>query len=367
MSVFVRAPRSLAVLCAGILILAGCDTLFSDDTTDGPGDFDVTCSIDASNFIDGGVVQDGIPSLEDPTFTDADRATYLAPTDRVIGLIVDDGPYAVPHNILWWHEIANIDFESIDLAVTYCPLTGSSMAFDRAAIDGRTFGVSGLLFDNNLTMFDRGSDESLWPQMNVAAGCGPLDGTQLTMYPVVEMTWEGWRELHPDTQVISDNTGFARTYTTDGYPYGDYEELNNDRLLDPSTPIDERRPPKERLLGVPGADGGMAFPFGLLQDDEPHRVVHETVDGTELVVFWDEERQAAMAFHPEVDGDVLQFTVEGGAIVDEATGSTWTVDGTAVSGTFAGTRLPAVSDAYVAFWFAWAVFEPETAIWGLEE
>ncbi|MEX0601117.1 MAG: DUF3179 domain-containing (seleno)protein, partial [Rhodothermales bacterium] len=148
----------------------------------------------------------------------ADQATYLVDDSRVIGLHFDGKPTAIPHNILWHHEIVNLNGSDMDLAVTYCPLTGSSMAFDRADLNGAEFGVSGLLFKNNLTMYDRRSGESLWPQMNREAGCGPNAGTALTMFPVVEMTWGGWRELHPDTEVISANTGFSRGYREEHYP-----------------------------------------------------------------------------------------------------------------------------------------------------
>lgn len=281
----------------------------------------------------------------------------------MIGLVVDGQPIAVPHNILWWHEIINFNFDGIRLAVTYCPLTGSSLAFDRAVIDGNEFGVSGLLFQNNLTMFDRTNQESLWPQMNRQADCGPRLGAELTTFPVIEMQWAGWRALHPDTRVVSNNTGFSRNYTPSGYPYGDYERIDNNRLLF-DMPIDDRRPPKERVLGIPaGGSESIAFPFGALDADGPARVVETTVDGERIVVFWSRERRGAMAFRPVVNGQPTAFTVRDGRIVDEATESTWTIDGTATEGPLAGTRLTSVQEAYVAFWFAWAAFEEATRLW----
>ena len=101
----------------------------------------------------------------------------------MIGIEVDGQYVAIPHNILWWHEIVNFNTLGVPLAVTYCPLTGSSMVFDRSGVDGNTFGVSGLLFLNNLIMFNRtaeGTTESLFPQMMRGARCGPLDGQTLT-------------------------------------------------------------------------------------------------------------------------------------------------------------------------------------------
>ena len=102
-----------------------------------------------------GAARDGIPALTDPTLVPVGDAKtdYLLGTDRVIGLEVAGEYIAIPHNILWWHEIVNLN--DVGLAVTYCPLTGSSMVFDRAAAEGAELGTSGLLFKNNLVMYDR--------------------------------------------------------------------------------------------------------------------------------------------------------------------------------------------------------------------
>ena len=355
-----RFPRRLplGILVAITVLLIACDS--SPSSRSGGSVFE-NCLPDNENLVDGGVPKDGIPALTDPSLVgpEADEASYLADTSRVIGLLGGDAPLAVPHNILWSHEIVNLTWGDRPLAVTYCPLTGSSLAFDRSAVDGAEFGVSGLLLDNNLVMYDRRNDESLWPQMNRAATCGTAEGTGLEMVPVVEMRWSRWKALHPDTRVISSETGHNFSYGQNSYPYGDYEQKNNDRLLFDRTPIDDRRPPKERILGIPaGADGGLALPFGILNNGAPARVVEVTVGGRNVVVFWSRSARAAMAF--EVPA---AFAVENGEIVDRETGSVWTVEGRAVEGPRRGEQLTPVRQAYVAFWFAWAVFHPETAIW----
>jgi hypothetical protein len=184
------------------------------------------CRIPTDKIVDGGVGKDGIPALTDPPFVgiSAAQTDYLSDSSRVIGLLSGGKALAVPHNILWHHEIVNVnDWEGRTFSVTYCPLTGSSLVFDRSAVGGAEFGISGLLFGNNLVMYDRRSDQSLWPQMNQRAGCGPATGTALEMLPVFEMRWVHWKSLHPNTKVVSSQTGYSRNYTPDGYPYGDYE------------------------------------------------------------------------------------------------------------------------------------------------
>lgn len=289
-------------------------------------------------------------------------AAYVRPTDRVIGLVVGGQAIAVPVNIGWWHEIINLDIAGLNLAVSYCPLTGSSLVFERQAISQAAFGVSGLLFMNNLVMYDRNGSPSLWPQMVRGARCGSRAGTQLSMYPAVEMTWPSWLALHPETRVVSSSTGHNRNYQS--YPYGDYERENNAFLLAPVPRIDGRRPPKERVLGivVPNGDG-LAIPFGLLRAKPGRRVVTTTVGAEPAVVFWDPAAAGAAAFRPSASGQALTFRALDNGYEDDQTGSKWTLEGRAVSGPLAGSALQPVGDVFVAFWFAWALFYPDAALW----
>ena len=311
----------------------------------------------------GGVVKDGIPALTNPPLVAPDGAgvEYLRPSDRLIGIQVGDEHIAVPHNLLWYHEVVNFDFADLKLAVTYCPLTGSSLVFDRRAVDGAELGVSGLIYRNNLIMYDRRAEESLFPQMLRSGACGPEAGRSLGQYPSVEMSWEGWRSLYPDGRVVSRETGFNKRY--DVYPYDDYDVLENTRTLFPAE-LDPRRPPKERVLGIPvGPAGGMAYPFGILAEKR-RQAVHRRVDGEPIVVFWDRDLQAAVAYVGTVGSQELTFEVRSGFFQDEETGSRWSFDGHALSGPMEGRTLEGYADAYVAYWFAWAAFQPATDVWG---
>jgi hypothetical protein len=351
--------RNIALLVPALL-------LFGCNDADGPASVtpgELECTIPSGQIFDGGPGKDGIPALENPRLVgiESPELAYLRDGDRVIGLLRNGQAIAVPHNIGWWHEIVNLDIEGLQVAVTFCPLTGSSLAFDRSGADGATFGVSGLLYQNNLIMYDRNRPESLWPQMARSARCGARTGTTLAMVPVIEMTWAAWRGLHPDTRVISGDLGLGRNYTL--YPYGSYDQEGNEQLLFPLQNVDRRRPVKERVLGIPLAGGGMAFPFGELARAGDVAVVPFESDGEDLVVLWDERARAAMAYRPIAAGQTLTLEVRVGAIVDRETESTWDVDGLARSGVLRGQRLEAVAEAHVAFWFAWAAFNESTQIW----
>ena len=167
-----------------------------------------------------GAVRDGIPAVQ---LRDSDLVEwgsvwldFLLPTDRVIGLEVDGEYLAVPLNILWWHEILNLNEHG--LAITYCPLTGSSMVFERAVVAGAEFGVSGLLFKNNLVMYDRTEDHSsLWPQMLPGGFCGSEIGQSARLLPpcphVLELgdDPDGWLRTcvdpEPEALVVSSYDG----------------------------------------------------------------------------------------------------------------------------------------------------------------
>lgn len=364
-------PRTAtaAVLLAVSSLAGGC----SGPETSGPERpaeaATLSCSVDQTQILDGGVGRDGIPALTDPDLARAGDPTlsFLRPSSLVVGLRVDGRAIAVPENILWYHEIVNFDLPGRSVAVSLCPLTGSFLTFDRSSVEGREFIVSGLLFRNNLIMTFR-NGETLFPQMSRGARCGPRrdEFDDLAMYPTILVRWDHWRELHPETEVVSSATGFDRRYTV--YPYGDYDTRSNATTLFPISRVDARRPPKERQLGIPSGDGGLAVPFGQLEKAGDAVADSVNVGGDPMFVFWKREARAAMAYRPvaELPGGGIRrlgFRVSGGDIVDRETGSTWTVDGRAVSGPLEGAELRPVPEAYPAFWFSWALFQPGTAIW----
>lgn len=363
-------------LCSGLALAtvsaAGCSGDAGTSPDDGGLILTVLCQEIQDEIVSAGP-RGGIPALTDPDLVgpDSPLIDFLLPTDRVIGLEINGEYLAIPHNILWWHEIAN--FIDHGLTVTFCPLTGSSMVFQRQGDEGDEFGVSWLLFKNNLVMYDRagsGVEESLWPQMLAGARCGPSEGQDLVMYPALEIEWADWKALHPDTRVLSGATGFGRDYTR--YPYGDYEVEDNIATLDPLDEFDDRRPPKERVLGIPYRDGGgIAFPFGALRSVGDLAAIQATVGSADeasalsvpIVVFWDSRAAAAMAYGTSIAGQSLTFEVRDGTFVDLEKGSQWSIEGKALSGPFVGKSLDKIAEAYVSFWFAFSTFYPNPGLW----
>lgn len=326
--------------------------------------------VDVSRLISGGPPPDGIPAIRDPKFDRASDVDFLEPDEPVLVLRVGDVERAYPVQILIWHEIANDTIGDVPVVVSYCPLCNSALAFDRRVADRvLTFGVSGRLFNSDLVMFDR-QTESLWPQIQGRAVAGVLTGEELMPYPVQTLPWAEWSQANPDGLVLNRDTGFDRGYGRN--PYIGYDTPDEDPfLLD--VDADARLAAKERVVGVgDGPDAVAVVARRLVRQG----VVDLEVSGKPVVLLARRGLVSALdkatiaagrdvgvtgSFSPVVDGQPLSFERRDGAFVDEQTGTTWSVQGVATEGPLAGSRLEQVQHVDT-FWFAWALFQPDTTI-----
>ena len=138
-----------------------------------------------------------------------------------MGVDLDGEAVAYPIRILNWHEVVNDVVGGKPVVVTYCPLCGSGVVFDGRVGGKRVlFGVSGLLYNSDVLLYDRDT-ESLFSQLMMKAITGPYRGTGLEVLPAVATTWKAWRRRHPDTKILSPALPFGRDYGTD--PYAGYQ------------------------------------------------------------------------------------------------------------------------------------------------
>ena len=353
---------------AAAMALLGCSG--STDGGTGPRDppdptdpsSSLVCTISSDKIFSGGVARDGIPALNNPEVAPGDQS-FMGDDERVLGLVVSGQARAYPIGILWWHELINDTLGGLPVLVSYCPLTGSGIAFD-PRINGelRSFGVSGLLFENNLIMFDR-TKESLWNQMLLGSQCGPDRGTALTRLPMIEATWGQWKQMHPNTTFVTTNTGFPRDYRL--YPYENYDDPNNPETLYPTSRFSTQRPPKELILGVQDGSSAVAFPFGTLTELGLVVALNDSIGTTPLLVMFLADDQVAIGFDRRVNGQTLTFSVADFAaptFSDAETGSIWDATGVAIAGPLQGSRLAMHPDAITVFWFAWSVYYPSTRL-----
>ena len=247
--------------------------------------------IPKAEILSGGPGKDGIPSLTEPAIVEAVAADGLEPADRVAGVFIGGQARAYPLRILVWHEIVNDTLGGEPIAVTYCPLCDSVAAFDRRTPGGiKEFGVSGLLYNSNVLMFDRGGKpEGLWSQLKAQAVSGPQAGQTLRTLSVELTTWADWRARHPETNVLSMKTGIPRDYATN--PYAGY--FDRPGLLFPARPKSDRLPEKEKVLGVWAADGtAKAYPISAFADRREPVQFRDRIGGRSLTLRYEPESRS---------------------------------------------------------------------------
>jgi hypothetical protein len=210
-----------------------------------------------NNTLSGGPGKDGIPAVGSPEYTTLEEGDgWLLPEDIVFGIEYDGLVAAYPQRILVWHEIVNETLGDKDITISYCPLTGTAIGFlgNLAQDIQSTFGVSGKLVNSNLIMYDRATD-SYWPQILGTAINGISKGFKLVEFPVTWTTWEKWKTAHPETKVLSRETGFIRNYDVGGDPYGSYvpepqRYYISDQILFRPVNEDDRLSPKAVVVGI---------------------------------------------------------------------------------------------------------------------
>lgn len=203
--------------------------------------------IDPSKIIGGGPPKDGIPSIDEPKFVSmSDADEWIKDNELVLALSYKGVERVYPLQIMVWHEIVNDIIAGDPVLITYCPLCGSGIAYERK-IDGEEveFGTSGKLYNSNLVMYDRKTD-SYWTQIDGLAIVGELTGMKLTPISIDTVVWRDWRVSHQDAQVLSRNTGYSRQYGYD--PYGSYYE--DSFVFFPVDAKDDRVHPKTVVFGI---------------------------------------------------------------------------------------------------------------------
>ena len=219
-------------------------------------------SVDLSRLKQGCSARDCIPSIDNPKYVSAEEARHVTDDAIVITLSYKGEYRAYPARILDRHEIVNDTVAGDSIAVTWCPLCGSAVGIHRE-IGGEIteFGVSGVLYNSDLVLYDRAT-ETLWDQIEARGIVGPLTGVQLDLLPVSMSKWAGWREAHPDTLVLSADTGFDFDYTQDHY--AKYRGSND--LMFPVSNTDDRVAAKTVVFGFDLKSGAIAYTESLLSE-----------------------------------------------------------------------------------------------------
>ncbi len=313
------------------------------------------------NIRSGGPPKDGIPPIDNPEYISIEDADeILEDKDIVFVMETGDSFYVYPQRILVWHEIVNEEIDGVKYSLTYCPLTGSAIGYygELKGIE-TSYGTSGKLINSNLVMYDRETD-SYWPQILGLSIRGESKGESLDMFRVVWTSWELVKEKYPEAFVLSENTGFIRTYGHD--PYGQYTSPDSYyNTGDPYFPVmhsDSRLNPKEVVVGIKIDGEPVAVSKKSVAEK---RAINFNVEKTFLVAFYDEELDSVNVFNASHKNGVHSFIFQDNNLIDEDSGSLWLADGTCISGEFESSKLIPV-DHFDVMWFGWVAYYPDTGL-----
>jgi hypothetical protein len=303
----------------------------------------------------GGVRQDGIPPLRSPRMIPAAEADWLADDHVVFGLEVNGHARAYPRRILAWHELFTDEIGGVAVAGVYCTLCGTVILY-RTSLEGVDYqlGTSGFLYRSNKLMYDR-TTQSLWSTIWGRPVIGPLvgRGIQLERGSVVTTSWREWRRRHPETRVLSLDTGHQRDYS-EGAAYRDY--FATDELMFNVPKLDRRLKNKAEVLTMvleEPPSGPLAIAADFLAANPLH---HDRLGEIDIVVLTD--RSGANRVYRTGGLRFAQWDRDRTAV--DTAGDSWQLSEGRLSAAD-GRQLPRLA-AQRAFWFGWYAAYPETRL-----
>ena len=310
-------------------------------------------SISLNTVADGGVGKDGIPSIDNPRFISANDVDYLTDNELVIALKVGNEIKVYPERIMGLHEVVNDVIGGKAIAMTFCPLTGTAIAFERSIENNTTtLGVSGLLYNSNLILYDRSTD-TRWSQMTYQAIYGELICESLDLVPSVVLSWGTLRKLYPEAKVLSTNTGFDRSYVDP--PLSSLISTNSTPVF-PYHPMDRSLPNYKRVHVIIGPTRASVYEKSDQREaffDGDHVIVSDP-NGNFFVSFFKDDTKSLELSHAD------------DSILKDLDGNHYNIFGEVISGPNLGSKLRP-TNSYVGYWFAVAAMHPDFDIFSTEQ
>lgn len=328
-------------------------------------------SIDYNELVSGGPSRDGIPPIDKPKFVSINQAkTWIKDNEPLIFVKIHNKTKAYPLQVLIWHEIVNDKLSDKKISITFCPLCNASIVFNRT-IDGKVydFGTSGLLRNSDLVMYDR-QTQSLWQQFTGTSIVGDMTGIKLQEINSSILSFKDIYKRFPRTQILSKATGHNRDYGRN--PYSGYDDINQSPFM-LKLPTDPRLKPMRRVATVSIKGKDKAYSYKILRNK---KVINDNFEDKKLTLFYKDKIASALdkseisqskdigsvlVYNRVINNKVLDFYYKKGYF-DKQTNSQWNIFGEAIKGELKGSKLtPIIHGSH--FWFAWAIFKPETIIY----
>lgn len=320
------------------------------------------------------LMPDGIPPIDEPKFWDREKAeNYYFAHEPVVALEIKGTTKAYPLSVLMYHEIVNDDVGGKAVSVTYCPLCNTAVVYDRRLeFEGESylldFGVSGMLRNSDLVMWDR-QTESWWQQLTGEALVGDLAGAELSLVSSMLISLEEYFDAYPGGLVLSTETGHFSEYGTN--PYTGYDALTNVQPRLFKGEVDPRLPAMERVIDIKVDDDYKIYPLSAFEKTD---VINDTFKNTPVVLFHTSKTVSVVdekniseskivgsvtVFSPVINGATLHFEEADNGFRDRQTGSNWSITGKCIAGKYEGMKLTLIPHGN-HFAFAWLAFHPDS-------
>ena len=335
---------------------------------------DVARTVGLHEVMWGQVIKDEIEALDHPPMVSPTEAgVVLLEDEMVFGVYVNGEARAYPLRYLDVHELVNDTVGGRPIMISFCTLCGSALLYDRE-VEGviYSFGNSGLLYRGNKLMFDR-TTNTLWSNVWGKAVIGPLSAKELKLkrYPLDQLTWGEWKELHPATKVLTIQAariGPGRLRIPGGDPYqpgSAYREYRTDSdAIYPVAQRDQRLPPKAWVFGLIIQGQAKAYPMSVLAQNP---AINDALAGVAIVLLtertslrmdlWN-QGQGVRAYERATH---IFRVDDSGVLLDEERQS-WERGEEALVNLITGEKLDRIA-GLKAYWFAWYEFYPETHLY----
>jgi len=299
-----------------------------------------------------------LPPLDHAPLLRAKAATYLTPDEPILGIEINGDSRAYPLRILDWHAVSNDTFGRMPVALAWCRPCGSAALYRTDTPRGTlTLAATGRFREADQLLTDRQTG-TVWKQLAGVPVEGALAGSgiELQLLPVVLTSWGNWLGLHPETRVLSLETGAGREYPQGGRPEPD-----------PTLPVSRQNkalPETSWIYGLAVGDTTKAYPVDRLAEE---RVVDDELAGKPVVLVWepgaDKKNRTIRAYERE-DRTFAQFERPffGATFIVDQDGHPWRVEEEALT-TPDGKRLSRLPGR-LSHWSGWFASYPQTLLYG---
>lgn len=271
---------------------------------------------------------------------------------QVIGVDINGVRKAYPVNMLWYHHQISDTVGNQPIWITYCGLCRSGRIYD-VSVDGKAldFGLVGAITFN--AVFKDNQTGSWWRQETGEAVKGPFSGKVLGDFPMEQMSLQKWLTKYPDSDVLQYDPTFLKKYNF-------VEGVMNDPSKRPGWHQHEIPP---IIIGIELNGQARAYDLDEL---EYRRLVMDTLGDSELLLVCSEDGSSSYAYHRKLNGEILDFEIDGDELIDTKTGSRWDIFGRCVAGELEGSQLTGIQ-IYQQYIRAWKDFHPESTYYEFEE